>query len=514
MNKVEGASSEQSTFQAAQPPSPPKQASKIHKISLETMKQMRLSRPEICGKSGFTILFTGDTHSNLEPSLEAFVSEKELGGAVRRIQYLEQMRQRSHQPVLVLDAGDFLQGTAYFEQFEGEPEVQVMNLAGYDVVTIGNHDFDMGWPHLEKLLKQGKFDAICSNIYLEGKPCLPPYVLLEIEGQHVAIVGIMGMDSWQSIGSSMRKGLEIKDPNQTLDEILPKIRPCVDLIILLSHSGIKEDRELARHPQVDIIIGGHSHTWMKEQELVKTAGKTTPVFHAFRNGLLVGKLDVHFENGQFTNTASSIQYLDAQFDVPQDYPSTAFIKDYQQQMEKFKTPLGECVERLPAKDKTLQLIPIGEAIANALREIAEADVGVIPAGSIKVGIEKGPFTLGALHRVLAHSEPLWVMTIKGSLLASLMQSGEERWGKARCFQYAGISAMKVAGKEIEKTASYRIAAPAFFFQREFMDQDKVLPQFAADVGSIEVRHPDLRVPFADRVRTKGLGQWVKPIVTG
>lgn len=515
---------------------------RIHKISLEKLKETFRNRIEHemfvkREKKSFTILFTGDTHSYLEPSKASFVSEKELGGVVRRIHYLEQVRKFSDQPILVLDAGDFLQGTAYFEQFEGEAEIKFMNLAGYNIVTVGNHDFDKGWPHLKNLLKQGKFDAICSNIYAEGslEPCLPPYTLLEIEGQYVAIVGIMGMDSWQSISPMRRKGLEIKDPIQTLNQILPEIRPYADLVILLSHSGIKNDREfakeLAKNPQtkVDIILGGHSHTWMTKQELIKATDQepTIPVFHSFRNGMLVGRMDVEFQEGQFSKTDSSIQYLDEQFEAqseviyPQVEEAAALLKEYQKKMEFVQTLIGECTETLPSKDKTEKLIEIGEAICHVLKECGEAQVGVIPSGAIKVGIEKGPFTVGALHRILAHAEPLWVLTIKGSLLFSLMQQGDERWGKARCFQYSGVSLTKidsvithlsVAEKEIDKEAFYKIAGPSFFFEREFMDKErKILPAYLDDIQSVEEKYPDLRVPFADLVKAKGLGRWVKGV---
>lgn len=514
------------------------QENRINKISLEKLKktfQNRLEHEAFIkrDKKSFTILFTGDTHSNLEPSLASFVSKKELGGVVRRIQYLEQIRKISNQPVLVLDAGDFLQGTAYFEQFEGEAEVKFMNQAGYDIITVGNHDFDMGWPHLANLLKKGKFDAICSNIYPEGvsETCLPPYMLLEIEGQHIAVVGVMGMDSWLSIRPTHRKGLEIKDPITALDQVLPEIRPYVDLVILLSHSGIKDDRELAKHPMVDIVIGGHSHTWMTDQELIKTNidnhEKITPIFHAFRNGMLVGRMDVEFNNGQFLKTESSIQYLDDQFDPQYGVAShtvevaTELFREYQQKMEIFKTSLGECVETLPSKDKGLSLVEIGQVISNTLRECGQASVGVIPSGAIKVGIEKGPFTLGVLHKVLAHSEPLWVLNIKGSLLLSLMQQGEERWGKQRCFQYAGISMTKkeaeitslsIEGKELDKNSFYKIAGPSFFFEREFMDKHKkILPQYTEEIQSVEEKHQDLRIPFAEIVKTKGLGRWVSGI---
>ena len=426
------------------------QNKQFSKISFKNLKKLHAQRLESdtfsqCEKKRFTILFTGDTHSNLEPSIASFVSEKALGGVVRRIQYLEQVRNTSNHPVLVIDAGDFLQGTAYFEQFEGTAEIKFMSQAGYDVITVGNHDFDLGWPHLKNLLKQGKLDAICSNIFLDGtsESCLPPYILLDIENQHIAIVGIMGMDSWQSIRPMHRNGLEIKDPMLALDQILPEIRPHVDLIILLSHSGIKDDREFAKHSMVDVVIGGHSHTWMTEQELVKsvtknTDEKITPVFHSFRNGMLVGRMDIKFKDGKFLKTKSSIQYLDDQFDTTNIiYPSveetTLLFKEYQKQMEVFKTPIGECIEALPTKDKGLKVVLIGELIADTLRECGEAHIGVIPSGAIKVGIEKGSFTLGTIHRILAHAEPLWVLNISGKLLLSMMKEGDQRWGRQRCF---------------------------------------------------------------------------------
>jgi 5'-nucleotidase len=480
------------------------------------------------GKRDITLLITGDTHSYLDATKALFVSEKPLGGIVRRIQYIEQVRSLSKQPVLVLDAGDFLQGTPYFEKFEGEADLKFMNLAGYDVITVGNHDFDKGWPHLQKLLKQGKFQSVCANISLDGEqdPCLPPYVILKIEDQSIAVVGVMGLDSWLSISPSQRKGLQIKDPIKTLDEVLPEIRSRVDLIILLSHSGIKDDRELAKHPLVDIVIGGHSHTWMKEQELIKTecSDKVTPVFHTFRHGMLVGKMDIHFKEGKFVNTSSSTQYLDEQFDSSKNdlFPSAqqakALLQKYQTQLEGYKMAFGECVESIPSKDKGLKLVPLGEAIAEALQDISKADVGVIPSGSIKVGIEKGPFTREALHSLLAHSEPLVALKIKGDLLLSLMQNGHERWGKERSFQYSGIAlkienskvvSAQMAGSELDRDAIYTIAGPSFFFEREFMDKDKkVLPKFSHQVKEIKEVHADLRAALAERIATKGLGRWV------
>ena len=497
------------------------QNSRVVKISLDALKK----KTEFSGNKtrDFTILFTGDTHSNLEPSVASFVSEKPLGGVVRRIHYLEKFREESRTPVILLEAGDILQGTPYFETYEGHPDVEFMNMAGYNVMTVGNHDFDNGWQHLEGLLKKGNFDSICANIFRQGEmePCLPPYTLLDIDGCKVAIVGLMGVSSWKSIRPSLCMGLEMKDPWETMDVLLPTIRPYVDLVILLSHSGIQEDRVFARHPMVDIIIGGHSHTLMTKHELVDN----TPIFHGFRNGQLIGRMDVSFDETHIPRFDSSIQYLDEEFDTIDgrrvNEKAIARMKFLKQEMDRYNVVLGECIESLPTENKGLSVVPIGEAITSIFRMAGEADIGIIPSGAIKVGIEKGPFNLGVVHRVLAHKEALWVVTIKGSLLLDLMLRGQERWGKQRTFQYSGItfssenekiSKATVGDRNLDVTADYKVAGPSFFFEREFMDKEKrLLPEFREEIKSIKEVFEDLREPFASIVTLHGIGRWVKGV---
>ncbi|MBX9744423.1 MAG: bifunctional metallophosphatase/5'-nucleotidase [Chlamydiales bacterium] len=513
---------------------------RISLISLEALKSRdcTLSRLEGLDRN-FTILFTGDTHSYLEPSLTPFIceldpslprsfSEKPLGGVVRRIHYLEECRRLIGNPVLVLDAGDFLQGTPYFEEFEGVPEIEFMNRAGICVTTVGNHDFDKGWDHLEKLLKAGRFQSVCGNIFRENEtsPCLPPYCLLQINDQNVAVVGIMGLDSWKSIAPSQRKGLRIENPTDTLDRVLPEIRPHVDLIILLSHSGIKDDRKLAKHPMVDLIIGGHSHTFMKQHEIIESpildTTKKTPLFHSFRYGQLVGRIDITLLNRQLSDITSSLEYLDERYDISEtdmNHSHAYLLKSYQEKLqEKFNEYLGDCVERLPSKDKMAQLIPLGIEIANILRRAGDANVGIIPSGSIKTGIERGPFTRGTIHQMLAHKEPLWTATIQGSLLLHLAKESQKRWGNQRTFQYAGMTVdvmkddeieVKVNDQKIDEKAFYKVAAPSFFFEREILDGDhNVLLELKNQVQSIEIREQDLRNALANIIREEGLKPWI------
>lgn len=513
---------------------------RIGLISLDALKARDSALSHSDGLDGkFTILFTGDTHSHLEPSLTTFIceldpslprsfSEKPLGGIVRRIHYLEECRRLMQNPVLVLDAGDFLQGTPYFEEFEGTPEIEFMNRAGVRVITVGNHDFDKGWDHLEKLLKAGRFQSVCGNIFRENEtnPCLPPYCLLQINDQSVAVVGVMGLDSWKSIAPAQRRGLKIEDPTDTLNRVLPEIRPHVDLVILLSHSGIKDDRELAKHPMVDLVIGGHSHTFMKQHELIESPNldttKKTPLFHSFRHGQLVGRIDVTLSNGRLSDTTSSLEYLDERYDASEADVSDShayLLKTYQERLqEKFNEYLGDCVERLPSKDKMAKLIPLGIEVANILRRAGDADVGIIPSGSIKTGIEQGPFTRGTIHQMLAHKEPLWTVTIQGSLLLHLAKEGQKRWGNQRTFQYAGMAVevikdeeieIKIGNQKIDEKSFYKVAAPSFFFEREIMNEEgDVLVELRDQVQSIEIQAQDLRDAIANIIREEGLKPWI------
>lgn len=491
---------------------------RITEVSLEALKslreqQLKVSRP--VGDSGrkFTLLFTNDFHSHLEASPSNIADQKVLGGIIRIAHCFEKIRRTQSNPVLILDAGDYLQGTPYFEKFKGAAEIEFMNQAGYHIATVGNHDLDKGINHLLGLLKNSKFKTVCSNIFLEGEsePCFSPYQLFKIDNVSVAVVGIMGKDAWQSIHPAMRSGITLEDPSITLDRILPEIRPFVDVIVLLSHSGIVQDRLYAENPLIDIIVGGHSHTFMEAHE---TIGNTV-VFQASKYGHLVGKMDVQLDENKIS-VNSSVEYMDDRFDYIEGQEVQESIvnllnKCIAEMGNWYNEILGECLIPLPTENKMYGVIPLGEAICEVIRKAGEADVAVIPTGSIKCGIVQGPFTMKTVHELLAHDDTLCVAEMKGSLLLELFQVGHNRWGLPKSFQYSGIqltienSIIQQAfinGKEIEPDAIYKIAAPSFFFEREFEGKE-----FYYDIIA-----DDLRIAFANIVRSEGMGQWVAPIL--
>jgi len=224
------------------------------------------------------ILHTNDTHSQIEP-----FEYKEMGlvgGVLRRNSLITETRAQYPQ-LLLLDAGDFSQGTPYFNFFKGYVEIELMNRMGYDAVTLGNHEFDNGVKALAKRLKKAKFDVVCANYTFHNKVLkreVKPYIILERAGFKIGIFGL----TTDLTGLTSPETLELvtyHDAIETAKNLVPVLRnelKC-DLIICLSHLGFDSenpenpvcDTTLAKEVGgIDIIIGGHTHTFLSEPYMV------------------------------------------------------------------------------------------------------------------------------------------------------------------------------------------------------------------------------------------------------
>ncbi|MDD4159278.1 MAG: metallophosphoesterase, partial [Proteiniphilum sp.] len=210
------------------------------------------------------ILHTNDTHSRIEPLPENDRTAPGKGGVERRITYIEQMRDR-YRNVLLFDAGDFLQGTPYFNLFKGKAEVETMNLMGYDAATLGNHEFDYGLGVLEEVVRTARFPIVSSNYDFSETPLagkIKPYLILKKDGVKIGVIGV-NVQPKGLISSANYDGMTFLDPVTTANELAVRLRTqykC-DLIIALSHLGYLPDTRLAEASRnIDIIIGGHSHT--------------------------------------------------------------------------------------------------------------------------------------------------------------------------------------------------------------------------------------------------------------
>jgi len=250
------------------------------------------------------ILHTNDTHSNIEPAASG--RNAGLGGFQRRANYIQKVRSE-HKNVLLLDAGDYNQGTPYFTLFKGYAEIELYNAMKYDAVCLGNHEFDNGQLQLAERLKKAKYPTLCANYDFAETPLkgmIKPYTIIKKGGRKIGIIGVL-IDLRGYVAETSRTNLVYKNPVPIVNDLAKMLRDkkgC-DLVIVLSHIGFDDgsednpsDTELAKlTSNVDMIIGGHSHTFLEEPVVMKNReGKDVIVCQTGAAGVYVGRMDINF----------------------------------------------------------------------------------------------------------------------------------------------------------------------------------------------------------------------------
>lgn len=264
-----------------------------------------------------TILHTNDWHSRIEPFPADAGKNAGLGGAATRAALIQKIR--TEQPnVILLDAGDIFQGTPYFNFFEGELEYKLMSAMGYDAATLGNHDFDNGIEGIVNQLPHAKFDLINCNYnfsgtLLEGK--VKPYKIIQKNGIKIGITGV-GIDLKGLVPDELFGNIIYSDPVQrasNIARVLKQQKGC-DFVICLSHLGFEytsdkiSDKILAQKSSyIDLIIGGHTHTFLPKPVIVKnTLNQDVIVNQAGWAGLQLGRIDLFFDEAKnLVNTGLS-----------------------------------------------------------------------------------------------------------------------------------------------------------------------------------------------------------------
>lgn len=251
------------------------------------------------------ILHTNDTHSCIFP-LNKHLADTMLagrGGFIRRAEMVRRERSK-HPDMLLFDSGDFSQGSPYYTLYKGDVEVGLMNLMRYDAVAIGNHEFDFGVENMARLFKKADFPIVCANYDFTGtalEGVVKPYVVLKRGGLRIGVFGL----SPQLDGLVMAKtcaGVKFNDPVKAANDVakLLKEQEKCDLVVCLSHLGWDiigiDDTELMRQTRnIDIVLGGHSHSYFNALEYVENLdGREIPNDQNGKHGIYVGKITVDF----------------------------------------------------------------------------------------------------------------------------------------------------------------------------------------------------------------------------
>ena len=282
-------------------------ASSLYKVSRITEKSKKI-----------TILHTNDTHSHIEPIIGGRNDGR--GGVARRAALVNQIR-KENPNTLLLDCGDIFQGTPYFNFYGGELEIKLMSMMGYDAATIGNHDFDNGIDGLYKQLPHANFDFVISNYdfkntIMDGHTLENKIVTLD--GIKIGMFGL-GIELDGLVNKTNYKETKYLDPIDIATDqarILKEEKGC-DLVICMSHLGysyksdtVSDVSLAAATSNIDVIIGGHTHTFLEKPELIlNKEGNNVVVNQVGCYGMYLGRIDLYLNETDINNQAGTVYNL-------------------------------------------------------------------------------------------------------------------------------------------------------------------------------------------------------------
>lgn len=249
------------------------------------------------------ILHVNDTHSHEEP-LRDGGTQGGMGGVIERAAYVDSVRTAvGKKNVLLLHAGDYSQGTSYFTELGGDIEIDLINAMKYDVVTLGNHEFDNGIDELARRLGNLKCPVVCANYDFSelvlGK-YVKPYAIVRKGGMKIGVIGLLTDVTrvvQKSIADKMKRFDDIEVANKWADYL--KNEEHCDMVIALTHIGfdsvgMNDPALVAGTRNIDLVVGGHSHTFLTDAEYRNNLdGRPVPIVQDGCWGLFVGQVDVY-----------------------------------------------------------------------------------------------------------------------------------------------------------------------------------------------------------------------------
>lgn len=397
---------------------------------------MTRSHPSAAASTTLTILHTNDIHGHLTAwrGWEGELAGKTIGGLDRLAAAIKQVRAAvSPENLLLLDAGDTLGDTLIAEAAKGQAILTVMNALGYDAMTIGNHEPDFTADVLREHIRSAVFPILAANILNreDGSLFTMPYLIRTVAGVKVGILGLAYPNTPLTTAQKNITGLEFRDVVSTVREYLPRLqREGAQLLLVLSHYGLSAEKHLAEVvPEIDIIIGGHSHNRMTDALQV---GKTL-IMQAGAHGSDLGRLDLSLAAGRVVAHHHTLITLDHAA-LPAD-PDTARLIDGI--LTPHRTRLEERIGKaatIIARAQTLagqtarkrdEESPADTLFADILRESTHSDVALLPGVGYGVAIQPGPITAADLRNLIPHSSKVVTLTLTGAEIRTILEQSVE-----------------------------------------------------------------------------------------
>jgi len=439
-----------------------------------------------------TILHTSEHHGAALPFDQG--QEKGIGGFAMRATLVDQVR-AAERHVLLVDTGDILIGTIMSSVFRGVPDVQAMNLLGYDAMGVGNHEFDFGIAHLKALAGQATFPFLATNIAIPEGGVLRAQLVKRVGPLSVGVIALNGRDAYPDVFEpAVARQITFTDPIAAAREAVRHLRGQVDLLIALTHQETREDLELLRGvPEIDVVIGGHTEGFGG----IATAGSalvagpqgegpqtvpelypTGPIFvKAPRLGAALGRLDLRVQEKRVHWAKAQnlpVRGLASRTDV------VALLGKFSGELKAAQEKvLGHAAVLLEGEraDVRTRETNFGNYIADVLRAYTKTDVAVFNGGNIRASIPAGPVTLGHILTTLPFDNRVVTFVLSGAQLQAALENsvGKVPEASGRFLHVSGmrftydpkapegsrIRAVEVGGAPLDSTRAYSVTAHDF-----------------------------------------------------
>ena len=409
------------------------------------------------GSDRIQIIHTNDIHGHLDvsDSVSSGAASFTQGGLVATAAQIERLRARAPERTLLLDAGDAWQGTYISNENKGQAVTKIMSLLRYDAQAVGNHDFDWGTDNLRQRTTEASFPFLCANCANAAGAVpsyLKPYIVKDLGLVKVAVIGLILPEAASIIKASSIAGIHFTDAAKTARAYLPEMRKQADLIVALTHIGLDNDRMLARDvPEIDVIVGGHSHTALRA---AVTVGKTVIVQTGAYTANL-GDLELVIDPATKAVTAVPTRSNELLAVASTTAASTEVGKQIAAIVDERRAVGKKYTERIVGRiaaplDNPRAENGLGNLVTDGLLEYGRAqgwksDVAFYNMAGVRAPLPAGDITYGQLYQVLPFTNVVVSVDLTGTELRAVFEAASGTAGR-----------LHVAGA----TFSYRFANPA------------------------------------------------------
>lgn len=417
-------------------------------------------------------------------------SQDNKGGLAKQLTVIKQVR-KNHKNVLLLSAGDVNTGAPEADLFQGEPSFRGMNLMKFDAMVLGNHEFDHDLSAIKKQESLAQFPFLAANIYDKktGQRIFLPYIIKKSGRLRVALFGLTTEKTPEIVHEKNVENLEFRNPIDEAKKIIPELKKRADFIIALTHLGYYPtepptlltsegigDIKLAKaNPEIDVIVGGHSHTLLKEPVEIQSGEEKTLIVQAFQYAKNIGEMHLKVDGDHIENYEYMMHELDEK--VAEDSEMTAALEPYLTKARaSFDRIVGELKVALDGQRENVRSreTNLGNLISDVIRKQTKADAALQNGGGIRASIEKGRVTYGDILRAFPFNNQIVVLKLRGTeLLEALNRSASLARPAGGFLQVSGVSFVikknrvenvRVHGSPLELDKVYTVATSDFMAQ--------------------------------------------------